>query len=493
MKINKLSYLISLSLIGALNSSAEACSALIVGKSASNNHSMFIARNEDFGDNNWAKHLVYHPSEEPTAKEWNLGDGLVIPMPKKLYAYSALPDWDAKESNKEGKYFEERGVNEFNVALSATNSADVNEKANKVDPLVKNGLSEALIPSIILPQIKTAKEGVELLGKYLKDYGASEGNILYFADEKEIWMMEIGSGHHWIAVKVPDDAYVMVANALRIHNVDLDSPDVLHSEGLYEFVEKNKLLDNPNKKSFNFAKAFGVLGDTYNTHRVWLGQKMLSPSIKQSENEAIYPLFQKPDSPIDITKIKQVLSADFNGTILEKDGKRPMRVERQLETHIIEIRPEKPKALQIVTWQSLGVLSESLVVPLYSTMTKYPNSFVMGTDQYDPNSAYWQFRSLTTLANTNAQKYYPFIHKNLAVEQKDIIERFNQVDKQLSAIKAVPMMKTKSADFSVKELNHAYDFAKSLNSKIMTDLTKMSEGKKYTEKEQKAILTLPKE
>ena len=44
---------------------------------------------------------------------------------------------------------------------------------------------EAIIPTLILPQAKTAKEGVELLGRYVEQYGAGEGNSLYLADVNE--------------------------------------------------------------------------------------------------------------------------------------------------------------------------------------------------------------------------------------------------------------------------------------------------------------------
>ncbi len=491
MKSKKLAIAVAASL-AMMSFQTNACSAVIVGKSASNNHSIFIARNEDFGDNNWAKHMVHHPAKTTDGGQWEIGDGLVVPLPKQFYAYSAMPDWDAKTSNKEGKYFEERGVNEFNVAISATNSADVNEKAEKADPLVKKGISEALIPSLILPQVKTAKEGVELLGKYVAEYGSSEGNILYFADKNDLWMMEIGSGHHWIAVKVPDDVYVMVANGLRIHDVDLNSADVLHSEGLFDFVKEHQLLEAPDEKSFNFAKAFGVLGDRYNTDRVWLGQKMLSPSIEQKPLQDQYPLFQKPDQPIDIEKIKSVLSSDYKGTEIEDSAKRPMRVERQLETHVIEVRADAPKPLEVVTWQSLGVLSESLLVPIYSTVTQFPEAYSIGEDNYDDKSAYWKFRSLTTLANTAPDKYYPFIHKTLSVKQKQIISRFNAFDKTLRS-KDDTAAVADSIKFSTDELNAAVTTATELRAKIMTDLTKVSEGEKYTDKEKAAIMVLPKE
>lgn len=222
MKKHTLS-LLSATLLTLLGTSADACTGLVVGKGASADGSVMIARNEDFGVNNWNKYLAFRPAQQNEGKSWKLGNGLEVPMPKAFLAYSAIRDWDATASDLAGKYYEERGINEFNVALSATTSAEVNDKAQKADPLIEKGVIEAIIPTLILPQARSAKEGVALLGRYVEQYGAGEGNSLYLADVNEAWLMEIGSGHHWIAVRVPDDSYAMVANGLRIHGVNLNN------------------------------------------------------------------------------------------------------------------------------------------------------------------------------------------------------------------------------------------------------------------------------
>mgnify|MGYP000202110304 CR=1 FL=1 len=90
------------------------------------------------------------------ANGMKLGNGLEVPMPKAFFAYSAIRDWDATSSDPAGKYYEERGINEFNVAISATTSAEVNDKAQKADPLIEKGVIEAIIPTLILPQASTS-------------------------------------------------------------------------------------------------------------------------------------------------------------------------------------------------------------------------------------------------------------------------------------------------------------------------------------------------
>jgi len=483
--------LLSAAILSALSMSANACTGLIVGKGASVDGSIMIARNEDFGINNWNKHLAYRPAQKNEAGDWTLGNGLVVPMPEQFYGYSAIPDWDANTVDSHGKFYEERGINEYNVAISATTSAEVNDKAQKVDPLIENGVIEAVIPTLILPQVKTAKEGVELLGKYIEQYGAGEGNSLYIADVNEAWLVEIGSGHHWIAVKVPDDSYAMIANGLRVHGVDLNSKDVLHSKNLLAFVKEHQLLDRPNAKSFNFAKAFGVIGDVYNIDREWLGQKILSASNKQETRQDQYPLFMKPDQKISVQDVANVLGATYKGTQLEEKGERPIRVERQLESHVIQLRKEMPQELQGLIWQSFGVLPESVLVPLYSSLQDYPTPYQTGSDTYSDQSAYWQFRSLTALAAADPDKYLPMLQATWDKEETKLYQQVSSLDMTLKSLYQSDKQAAlnMASDYSYGQLQRTLSMATEIRYKMMTDLTKSTE-KKYSEEEFKKIMSL---
>lgn len=483
--------IVSAAVAALISGSAVACTGIIVGKGATADGSIMIARNEDFGINNWNKYLAFRPAQKNEPGNWTLGNGLVVPMPAEFYAYSAIPDWDANTVDSAGKYYEERGINEFNVAISATTSAEVNDKAQKADPLVKKGVIEAVIPSLILPQVKTAKQGVELLGRYIEEFGAGEGNSLYIADPNEAWLMEIGSGHHWIAVKVPDDSYAMIANGLRVHGVDLGSADVLHSPKIVDFVKQNKLLDAVDPASFNFAKAFGVVGDVYNIDREWLGQKMLSASHKQASRQEQYPLFLKPDEKVTVNDVAELLSATYKGTELEKEGQRPIRVERQLESHIIQLRPEMPRELQGLIWQSFGVLPESVLIPLYSSLDNYPTAYTVGSDTYTDDSAYWQFRSLTSLAAADPDKYLPMLKATWDKEESKLYQQVSNLDMTLKSLyqqdkqAALDM----AADYSYGQLQRTLTMATEIRYKMMTDLTKSTE-KKYSKEEFEKIMNL---
>ena len=100
--------------------------------------------------------------------------------------------------------------------------------------------------TLVLPYVKTAREGVARLGALLEQYGTYEMNGVAFSDVDEIWWLETVGGHHWIAKRVPDEAYVTMPNQLGIDEFDLDDAlgnqeEHMCSADLGEFIERNHL------------------------------------------------------------------------------------------------------------------------------------------------------------------------------------------------------------------------------------------------------------
>lgn len=209
----------------------SACTSILVGKKSSLDGTIMIGRNED-AKAAWPKHFVVHQRGE-------LGDQFIsketkvqIPLPTPSFKYTATPEWTSKAG-----LFEEDGINEFNVAMSATESAYSNDLVLGFDPLVENGLNEEGMITVVLPFVKTAREGVQRLGKLIAQYGTGETNGVLFADDQEAWYFESGAGHYWVAQRIPDDAYAVVGNQLAIQEVDFnDSHNFLYHPGIQEFV-----------------------------------------------------------------------------------------------------------------------------------------------------------------------------------------------------------------------------------------------------------------
>ena len=277
-----------------------ACTTILVGKDASYDGSTIIARNEDSanGEFNPKRFVVVKPDEQPREYR-SVISHLTIDLPDDPLQYTAVPNADLKEG-----IWGEAGVNEANVAMSATETLTTNERVLGADPFVEyraargregdsdyepavpGGIGEEDFLTIVLPYVTTAREGVQRLGDLLKEYGTYEMNGVAFSDADEIWWMETVGGHHWIAKRVPDEAYVTMPNQLGIDEFDLDDAlgeqeNHMCSEDLVEFIERNHLdLSVESTSPFNPRDAFGSHSDSdhvYNTPRAWVMQRFLNP------------------------------------------------------------------------------------------------------------------------------------------------------------------------------------------------------------------------
>lgn len=174
-----------------------ACISIMVGKKAAMDGVNYIARNEDNFVANWPKRFFVQQSvsrrNETYTSPYNK---LSVKLPESGYRYTSSPN----ASQDEG-WYEEDGINEKNVGMSATESVVANEKVLAYDPLIEDGVAEDSIVTLVLPYIDSARGGVE------------------FFDEDEIWYMELATGHHWVATRIPDDCYAVAANQMAFKSL----------------------------------------------------------------------------------------------------------------------------------------------------------------------------------------------------------------------------------------------------------------------------------
>ena len=231
-----------------------ACTTILVGKKASYDGSTMIARNDDSPSGKFTpkKYVVVHPDEQPR-QYISVLSHVEIDLPDNPMRYTAVPN--ALEG--EG-IWAASGVNEANVAMTATETITSNPRVLGADPLVvyqpskdgqeeiKGGIGEEDIVCLVLPYIHSAREGVKRLGSLLEQYGTYEMNGIAFQDAEEIWWLETIGGHHWMARKVPDDVYVIMPNQLGIDQFNLEDAfseqkEYMCSADLKDFIEKYHL------------------------------------------------------------------------------------------------------------------------------------------------------------------------------------------------------------------------------------------------------------
>lgn len=219
--------------------------------------------------------------------------------------------------------------------MTATETITSNPRVLGADPLVENGIGEEDIVSLVLPYIHNAREGVQRLGELLETYGTYEMNGIAFSDQNEIWWMETIGGHHWIARRVPDDAYVVMPNQLGIDAFDLDDAFTMQenhmcSSDMREFIA-NHHLNLSMDGTLNPREAFGSHDDAdhvYNTPRAWYMLRCLNPHTYNwdgpdadftPESDDL-PWTLVPERKITVEDVKYVLSSHYQGTPYDPYG-----------------------------------------------------------------------------------------------------------------------------------------------------------------------------
>ena len=396
----------------------QAYTTILVGKKATIDGSTMIARNDDTFLPLTPQRFVMQPAVKGRKEVWvSNKNGFTAPLPENGYKTTMTPNADVAKNG----VFGESSINEKNVAMSATESVYGNPQALAHDPWVKNGLAEDSIQDMVAPFIKSARDGVKYLGKLIKQYGSPEGNGVLFSDKDEVWYMEIVTGHHWAATRIPDDCYAICANQVAQDFIDFkDSKNYLWSDGLEEFVAKYHLNPNP-KGKFNFRKIFGT--DTkkdrhYNTPRVWYGQKLFNPEINQDPESSDLPFLRKANRLLSVADLQAVLSSHYNETEFDPLGHgseedklryRPISLNRTQNSHVLQIRNDVPKEQAALMWICFGVPTFTPYLPFYTNANDTDPTWANTPLEFDINSAYWMYRTLSMLTESH---YASFIQDN---------------------------------------------------------------------------------
>ncbi len=409
----------------------SSCTTMLVGKKASLDGTVMAARNDDtflpITPQRYVVYPAYHQHENQVHSYLNhfVGD-----RPADGYRYQAVPNVDVKH---EGVY-DENGFNEKNVAMSATESVYANERVLAFDPLVtETGLNEDVIVAMTLPFINSAKEGVQYLGQLVAKYGSAEGNGVIFADKDSVWYMEIVTGHHWVAQRIPDDCYALTGNRVAIQNVDFnDSENFLWSDGIQEFVAAHHL--NPDRDTWNFRRIFGtadVFDQHYNTPRQWYGHQLFNPELKFEPEDFDLPFVMKSDRLIALEDVEYYLSSHYQNTVFdplghlgteeEKKRYRPISLNRTQNSHVLQIDASQPEHAQTVMWMTFGgVPTFTPYLPLFGNADEADARMRQTPMQMDLDnpSFYWLFNELAMLVESH--------HADFAQDDLDYLKNLRQ-------------------------------------------------------------------
>ncbi|MDO5027294.1 MAG: C69 family dipeptidase [Tissierellia bacterium] len=450
------------------------CTTILVGKKASFDGSTMVARTEDSGASGFDPKKFVLIKANDQVQNYRSKSGLLnVQLPKKALRYTATPN----ASDDEGVWAC-AGVNEKNVAMTATETITSNVRVLAADPLVETGIGEEDIVSLVLPYIESARDGVTYLGALLEKYGTYEKNGIGFHDEDEVWWLETIGGHNWIAKRVPDDSYVVMPNQLGIDNFDLEDAyneklNHMCSDSLKDLIDDNFLNPSFDKESsiINPRLVFGSQDDSdrvYNTPRAWAVQRLINPNSLLWDGEKAQlkpesfeiPWSRKPENKITVEKIKQALSLHYQGTeydVYSDDGKkkyRPIGVNRNNVLVLTQIRPYMPAAIKAIQWMAFGSTVFNAIVPFYANITRTPDYLANTGKRVSTDNFYWTNRLIAALADSNFKENLIFIERyqnKLLAEVKRLVINTDKkiLDDDLSFYDACPSLEEANEQISM--------------------------------------------
>ena len=438
------------------------CTTILAGKNATFDGSTMIARNDDSPSGQFTakKFVVVKPSEQPVRYKSVLSH-VEIELPENPMRYTAVPN----VLHDEG-IWAASGVHEENIAMTATETITSNERVLGADPLVEyhaaengkpeqiGGIGEEDLVVLVLPYIHSAREGVLRLGSLLEKYGTYEMNGIAFQDVNEIWWLESIGGHHWIARKVPDDAYVVMPNQLGIDSFDLHDAlgrqkEYMCSADLADFIQ-NHHLDLSLSGQLNPRDAFGSHDDAdhvYNTPRAWFMERYLNPHTARWDGPGAdfcpdsddIPWCRIPEKKITVEDIKYLLSSHFQGTPFDPYatyGKADMRgafrsigINRNDFLALIQIRPYLPEAFRTVEWLAFSSNAFNALVPFYTNISITPAYLSDTAADASTDNFYWSSRIIAALADAHYGKCINHIERYQSAVLSAghaIIEKYDQ-------------------------------------------------------------------
>ena len=462
----------------------QACCGFIIGRQLTKDGTTLFGRTEDYPYYpNGGKHNKNYVVVD--AKTYNEGDqiedesnGFTYPHAASEMKYTAT--YDSARGDGSNGAFGEHGFNEAGVSMTATVTAIPNKKVLKTDPLTENGIPEAAMLDVVLPRVKSAREGVELLAKVIEEKGSAEGNVVVFADQNETWYMEILSGHQYVAVKVPEDKYAVFANTYYLGHVDLnDKENVIASKDVEKVAKESGNYKTDKDGNFHIAKSYGpekyAEGDR---SRTYAGITLLDPDSKVTYEDDEYELFRSPTDPNkkytledafalqrnrfehlngrfvpdDQIGVKKQGDDGSNDTVRKDQYKYALGNENVIDAHVYQINPNLPKSFGGTVWIGMGPSRNTPYVPFYGNVKDTYEAFKPQTATYDPNSWYWTVWHIDQMAINNQdlfgksiQNHWKALEEQLIIEQKVSDSKYAALKADEAAAKAVEDKVTEDA------------------------------------------------
>ncbi|WP_251158798.1 C69 family dipeptidase [Caniella muris] len=428
--------------------------------------------------------FVYQSNENGDGAE---GDNFQWTSPTATYRYTYVRDHGNNGWEGFDNAYSAAGINEWGVSCSATLSIYPSTEVKTADPNVDSGIGEYNYVSIALGQSKTAREAVELLGKLVDEHGACSCDQIIISDNTESWLLDVVSGHQWVAFQLPEDQASVNPNMGSLwYKVDLDDEEkCIHSEDLVKTAEDGGFLKKFDDGTPDIARSYSrtnegngqfsryVIGRAYfdaldgldytvddqgRITGVTDGSLFFTPGRSDwTTFDMIRSLAARADN---VTGLKDGVATTVTG-VGRQDS---------LESHIFEIKRGTDAQVATVEWLALNRDEYSVAIPSFGALVTEVNwrygsqelSTLHQGDRYNSDSVAtaraageWDqylpyvMMDLNTLANANRSDLAPGLRAYLDALQKELIADNDVVEAELrktQGTEAREALATRAAD-----------------------------------------------
>ncbi len=461
-------------------SSALGCFAVVVGRKASTDGSVIFGHNEQDGGKRMLNFRLIPRIKHKPGDFVEFENGGKLPEVSETYSFI----W----SENPGLAFSDTYINEWGLAVASDGCGtreDSFEELVSRGEIVDGGIGY-MLRRLIIQRARNAREGLQIASELLGHFGYSDsGRTLVLADPNEAWLLSIVRGKHWVAQRVPDDEVVILPNVHIISEVNLnDTENFSGAPDIIEYAIKRGWYNPNDGKPFSFRDAYNNPTNEFWDPRQWRGQSLVTKEIEKLPETEQLPFSVKPDHKLNVNDVIRILR--YHGQ------KGSLCAPETLEGAVFQLRNWLPPEVGCVYWRTSAEPCTSVLIPWYLGITEIPEIYHKpidiarqltleyhfnppeGTFEYDPNHAWWTFKSLQDIVNidyqTNIEKVrnlWDDFEAKLFADQENFE---NKVIKLISDDKspARSILTDYSKDIALRVVDMAEDMKKQLSEKKVT-------------------------
>ena len=348
------------SLVAAVGT-AQACSTLIIGKNVSETGNIIVAHNEDNGGRLFnLQHYI--PAAKHKKGEMLKFEKFAAEIPQ---VEETLGFYWTQNFVPDGSSFADGFLNDAGVMVATNWCGEIFEQDRQK---VKDGGIGYGIRRLIAERAHSAREGVEIATKLLKEYGYfHDGRTYTIADANEAWQLAIHQGNSWVAHRIQDDEVVYIPNNFMMDKVDIkDKANWIVEPKQLERAIKDGRQD-PKSSIYNWRKIVApesIRAERWNANRNVLAQKFLT-GVEYNDPEK-FPYSFKLDHKLGVKDAMELLRQheEYIGEDQELYHSLSEGICRTTSHDSIVYNLTKDPMLT-EAWKTLGRPCQSVYIPVY--------------------------------------------------------------------------------------------------------------------------------